>query len=173
PTTVPFPSRRSWLFAGQLILRVGPHQSHPDKKEFSLLINPSHLKPKPLRSPIPSSEMRTPKSKNRRFRKQRRVLDVQEIELLKKWMEFGKPDRGSNPLSLPPLPRDSKIGRIDANTFSRYAGCEFFSQLPLSKKTKDGLRQAEYIKMTEIQRASLPHSLCGRDILGASKTGSG
>ncbi|GAB4830042.1 hypothetical protein Ancab_019685 [Ancistrocladus abbreviatus] len=27
--------------------------------------------------------------------------------------------------------------------------------------------------MTEIQRASLPHSLCGRDILGASKTGSG
>ncbi|CBI26627.3 unnamed protein product, partial [Vitis vinifera] len=27
--------------------------------------------------------------------------------------------------------------------------------------------------MTEIQRASLPHSLCGRDILGAAKTGSG
>lgn len=27
--------------------------------------------------------------------------------------------------------------------------------------------------MTDIQRASLPHSLCGRDILGAAKTGSG
>ncbi|GAB4830047.1 DEAD-box ATP-dependent RNA helicase 32 [Ancistrocladus abbreviatus] len=117
--------------------------------------------------------MRTPKSKNRRFRKQRRVLEVQQIELLEKWIEFGKADRGSNPLSILPLPKDSKIGRIDANTFSRYARCEFFSQLPLSKKTKDGLRQAEYIKMTEIQRASLPRSLCGRDILGASKTGSG
>ncbi|GAB4830057.1 hypothetical protein Ancab_019698 [Ancistrocladus abbreviatus] len=78
---------------------------------------------------------------------------------------------GFKPFISPAIAKDSKIGRIDANTFSRYAGCEFFSQLPLSKKTKDGLRQAEYIKMTEIQRASLPHSLCGRDILGASKNG--
>jgi superfamily II DNA/RNA helicase len=27
--------------------------------------------------------------------------------------------------------------------------------------------------MTDIQRASLPHALCGRDVLGAAKTGSG
>lgn len=45
--------------------------------------------------------------------------------------------------------------------------------MPVSQKTKDGLKDAKFTKMTEIQRASLPHSLCGRDILGAAKTGSG
>ncbi|KAF2285789.1 hypothetical protein GH714_007795 [Hevea brasiliensis] len=37
----------------------------------------------------------------------------------------------------------------------------------------DGLKKSDYVSMTEIQRASLPHALCGRDILGAAKTGSG
>jgi hypothetical protein len=36
-----------------------------------------------------------------------------------------------------------------------------------------GLKQAQYETMTDIQRASLPHSLCGRDVLGAARTGSG
>lgn len=45
--------------------------------------------------------------------------------------------------------------------------------MPLSQKTKDGLSDSKYTKMTDIQRASLPHSLSGRDILGAAKTGSG
>eukprot|EP00210_Caulerpa_lentillifera_P000194 g189.t1 len=54
-----------------------------------------------------------------------------------------------------------------------YVGFELFSQLPLSQKTKDGLAEAEYIKMTDIQRSALPHGLAGRDILGAAKTGSG
>ncbi|XP_059664803.1 DEAD-box ATP-dependent RNA helicase 32 [Cornus florida] len=115
--------------------------------------------------------MRRPKSKQ--FRKQNRLSEVQEIELLESWTEFGKPDSGSNPLSLPPLPSDAPVGRMDENSFSSYAGCKKFSQLPISQKTKDGLRQSKYIKMTEIQRASLPHALCGRDILGAAKTGSG
>lgn len=37
----------------------------------------------------------------------------------------------------------------------------------------DGLRDAGYVEMTDVQRATLPHALCGRDILGAAKTGSG
>lgn len=115
--------------------------------------------------------MRKPKSG--RFRKQSRLSEVQQIELLQSWIESQKPDSGSNPLSLSPLPTDARIGRVDATTFSRYAGVTEFNQLPISKKTKDGLREAKYKKMTDIQRASLPHSLCGRDVLGAAKTGSG
>ncbi|KAK3014481.1 hypothetical protein RJ639_009384, partial [Escallonia herrerae] len=115
--------------------------------------------------------MKKPKSKNLRI--QKRLSEVQEIQLLESWLESNKPDSGSNPLALPPLPSGAPVGRIDDNTFSRYAGCKKFDQMPLSKKTKDGLKESKFSKMTDIQRASLPHALCGRDILGAAKTGSG
>ncbi|KAI9344517.1 P-loop containing nucleoside triphosphate hydrolase protein [Zopfochytrium polystomum] len=48
-----------------------------------------------------------------------------------------------------------------------------FSQLPLSRNMQSGLKKSSFIDMTEIQKASLPYSLCGRDVLGAAKTGSG
>ncbi|KAK9268616.1 hypothetical protein L1049_000373 [Liquidambar formosana] len=116
--------------------------------------------------------MRKPKSKTSVSRKQKRLSEVQEIQLLESWIDYGKPDSGSNPLSLSQLPADAPVGRV-GNGFSPYAGCTRFDQLPLSQKTKDGLRESKYVEMTDIQRASLPHSLCGRDILGAAKTGSG
>ncbi|XP_061357167.1 DEAD-box ATP-dependent RNA helicase 32-like [Gastrolobium bilobum] len=115
--------------------------------------------------------MRRPKSKD--FRKQQRVSEENEIKLLDSWIQNQLPERGSNPISLPPLPKNAPVGRFDDNTFSRYAGEARFEQLPLSKKTKDGLREVKFVTMTDIQRASLPHALCVRDILGASKTGSG
>ncbi|KAE9449866.1 hypothetical protein C3L33_18237, partial [Rhododendron williamsianum] len=111
--------------------------------------------------------MRPPKS--RESRKQKRLSEVQEIELLESWIQNGRPESGSNPLSLPPPPKDAPVGRIDDGTFSAYAGSQRFDQLPVSQKTKDGLKEAKFTKMTEIQRASLPHSLCGRDILGRRK----
>ena len=115
--------------------------------------------------------MKKPKSKD--FRKQRRLSLIEDIELLKSWIQSQKPDSGTNPMSLPPLPSKSPVGRLDDSSFSRYAGATRFDQLPLSKNTVKGLREAGYVKMTDIQRASLPHSLCERDILGAAKTGSG
>lgn len=36
-----------------------------------------------------------------------------------------------------------------------------------------GLKKAFFVTMTDIQRASLPVSLQGRDVLGAARTGSG
>lgn len=100
--------------------------------------------------------------------------ELQEIELLKLWIESQQPERGSNPMSLPDLPSDAPLGRVGTLTlFSRYAGATRFEQLPISKKTKDALRQSKYVVMTDIQRAALPHALCGRDVRGASKTGSG
>ncbi|KAH6764360.1 RNA helicase family protein [Perilla frutescens var. frutescens] len=115
--------------------------------------------------------MRKPKSKNFKF--QNRLSEVKEIELLESWIDSGRPDSGSNPLSLSPPPKKSPIGKLPDGSFSPYAGADKFFQLPLSKRTKDGLADKKFSSMTDIQRASLPHSLCGRDILGAAKTGSG
>lgn len=48
-----------------------------------------------------------------------------------------------------------------------------FEQLPISMKTKRGLRNGDYEKPTEIQSQSLGLALDGNDVLGAAKTGSG
>ncbi|KAK9814593.1 hypothetical protein WJX72_008381 [[Myrmecia] bisecta] len=54
-----------------------------------------------------------------------------------------------------------------------YAAAKRFDELPISQYTKDGLKEADFVTLTAIQRAALPQALCGRDILGAAKTGSG
>ena len=48
-----------------------------------------------------------------------------------------------------------------------------FKDLPISSKTLQGLNSSKYFNLTPIQRCTLPHTLGGRDLLGASKTGSG
>lgn len=50
---------------------------------------------------------------------------------------------------------------------------ENFNDLPLSERTKIGLKRARYIKPTEIQRQSICLALNNHDVLGAAKTGSG
>ncbi|KAI9184970.1 hypothetical protein LWI28_002976 [Acer negundo] len=114
------------------------------------------------------------KPKGKPDSKKVRIMETEEIELLNSWIDSQKPESGSNPLSFPPLEKKEPIGRVgEGDNFSRYVGATRFDQLPISKRTKTGLKAAGFVKMTEIQRASLPHSLCWRDILGAAKTGSG
>jgi len=48
-----------------------------------------------------------------------------------------------------------------------------FSNLPISKETLKGLKEAEYEIPTEIQKETIGLALLGKDILGAAKTGSG
>ncbi|KAK8953641.1 DEAD-box ATP-dependent RNA helicase 32 [Platanthera guangdongensis] len=105
-------------------------------------------------------------------RKQLRLSESEEIQLLDHWIEAQKPDSGTNPLAIPPPPPDAPVGMKQDGGFTPFSGCKLFRQLPISRKTKEGLTP-KYKEMSEIQRASLPHSLCGRDILGAAKTGSG
>lgn len=45
--------------------------------------------------------------------------------------------------------------------------------MPLSSKTLKGLKENNYIELTDIQRQSIGLALKGNDILGAAKTGSG
>ncbi|KAM3619939.1 uncharacterized protein V6R79_016044 [Siganus canaliculatus] len=48
-----------------------------------------------------------------------------------------------------------------------------FSDFPISKKTLQGLLEAQYRQPTEIQRQTIGLALQGKDVLGAAKTGSG
>ncbi|PVU88733.1 hypothetical protein BB559_005423 [Furculomyces boomerangus] len=48
-----------------------------------------------------------------------------------------------------------------------------FSELPISKKTAEGLSLAKFVETTEIQKKALPLALARKDVMGAAKTGSG
>ena len=48
-----------------------------------------------------------------------------------------------------------------------------FSDLPISQACIKGLNNKNFVKMTEIQRCVIPHALADRDIMAASRTGSG
>ncbi|EMR09624.1 hypothetical protein PNEG_02208 [Pneumocystis murina B123] len=59
------------------------------------------------------------------------------------------------------------------NEFDSSKNIRLFSELPLSKQTAEGLKENHYFKLTTIQKRAIPIALSGRDILGASRTGSG
>ena len=48
-----------------------------------------------------------------------------------------------------------------------------FEELPIARKTLEGLKRANFLELTDIQRKAIPLALAGRDVLGAAKTGSG
>ena len=55
----------------------------------------------------------------------------------------------------------------------RYSAVRQFAELPLSGRTQRALTENGFTRMTDIQRAAIPHALAGRDVLGAARTGSG
>lgn len=87
-------------------------------------------------------------------------VDWQEIQDLLAAIDAGAPEPGSDALQHKP-------------DEGQYAGTHKFAELPLSQYTQRALAEHKFVTMTAIQRATLPHAICGRDILGAAKTGSG
>lgn len=87
--------------------------------------------------------------------------EAAEVLALEQAIRAGQPAPGSNAL----LSNGSEPGS--------YSGVADFDELPLSRHTKGALAKHGYVHLTAVQRAALPHALCGRDILGAAKTGSG
>lgn len=63
----------------------------------------------------------------------------------------------------------TKIEEYDAKT----SKATLFKDLPISEPTLKGLKEASFVKLTKIQKESIPISLKGHDVLGAAKTGSG
>jgi len=94
--------------------------------------------------------------KNQRGRKKKQEAlfkrDIKEIQGLTARIAAETPERGHEA------------------TFSKQ---NLFSELPISGATLEGLTASNFVSMTKVQRAAIPHALAGRDILGAAKTGSG
>ena len=48
-----------------------------------------------------------------------------------------------------------------------------FSDLPISKASVSGLFKSKFVKLTDVQRAAIPHGISGRDTVVCARTGSG
>ncbi|KAJ1017746.1 hypothetical protein NDA16_005065 [Ustilago loliicola] len=83
--------------------------------------------------------------------------------------------RSKNARKLKRQVEDAEITQLEqgANSFVEPPNFKQFAQLPLSDRTRRGLKKAGYTDMTDIQAKSLPLSLKGKDVLGAARTGSG
>ncbi|KAL1527129.1 hypothetical protein AB1Y20_015811 [Prymnesium parvum] len=90
-----------------------------------------------------------------------------EVEELRARVLREAPEPGANPL------RDELAELRVPEERLRYVSAKKFAELPLSRATLGGLARGKWARMTEIQRAAIPHALAGRDVLGAAKTGSG
>ena len=108
------------------------------------------------------------KEKEKEHKKSKTELSMEEIALLSKRILNELPPTGkySTLTELAPDMDESKLELWEKPYLK-------FKDLPISTKTLQGLNSSKYFNLTPIQRCTLPHSLGGRDILGASKTGSG
>ena len=116
------------------------------------------------------SKSKFPKEKNKEKeqKKSKSELALEEITLLSKRILNEIPPTGKYS-TLTEIQEDMDESKLELWE-KPYAK---FKDLPISSKTLQGLNSSKYFNLTPIQRATLPHSLGGRDILGASKTGSG
>ena len=104
----------------------------------------------------------------------RSTAEADEIAAIEAALQEGAPPRGSNPLAAAAAANGSAAeGAAAAGAAAGWAAARRFDDLPISEYSKQGLREAKYVTLTAVQRAALPHALCGRDVLGAAKTGSG
>ncbi|KAK5583882.1 hypothetical protein RB653_005486 [Dictyostelium firmibasis] len=124
-----------------------------------------------------SSQKRIAKLKKIEKQKKPLTLKLGEIKSIEQRLINEAPQRGTNPLaniSSTTTKNDKEKEKEKDNEYKiDYPSATDFKDLPISQLTLKALNESKFLKLTDIQRASLPHTLCGRDILGAAKTGSG
>ena len=108
------------------------------------------------------------KFKQKEKKKSKSELAAEEIDLLNKRILNELPTTGKYSIST-----EEQKGVDDSKLEVWEKPYPKFKDLPLSSKTIQGLNSSKYFNLTPIQRCTLPHTLGGRDVLGASKTGSG
>ena len=108
------------------------------------------------------------KSKKKEKKKSKTELASEEIDLLNKRILNELPPTGKFSTS---TEEQSSVDQSKLEIWEK--AYPKFKDLPISSKTIQGLTSSKYFNLTPIQRATLPHTLGGRDLLGASKTGSG
>ena len=99
--------------------------------------------------------------------KRRDDAEEREVEELRARVLSEAPEPGANPLA-----DDLAELRVPEERL-KYVAAKKFTDLPISRPTLAGLAKGKWQRMTDIQRAAIPHALAGRDVLGAAKTGSG
>eukprot|EP00741_Cyanophora_paradoxa_P012274 tig00020604_g11860.t1 len=111
----------------------------------------------------------------RQVKKQLKDNEGKEIEALEKRIAEESPAPGTTYAARvqPAEDPNEKKGKAKGPAAAAPRIPQTFTDLPLSKRTQQGLKSAGYDKMTDIQRAAIPHALAGRDVLGAARTGSG
>jgi ATP-dependent RNA helicase DDX10/DBP4 len=93
-------------------------------------------------------------------------FEEREVEELHARVINEAPAPGANPLV------DDAELRVPEERL-KYVAAKRFAELPISRSTLAGLSKGKWQRMTDIQRAAIPHARAGRDVLGAAKTGSG
>eukprot|EP00792_Barthelona_sp_PAP020_P005243 TRINITY_DN2564_c0_g1_i1.p1 TRINITY_DN2564_c0_g1~~TRINITY_DN2564_c0_g1_i1.p1 ORF type:complete len:713 (+),score=202.72 TRINITY_DN2564_c0_g1_i1:37-2139(+) len=91
----------------------------------------------------------------------------QLVENLKERIEKETPESGTSILSLPIRRKD-----VDEDDIPQTQPIKF-SQLPISPFTLKGLKEENYKKLTDVQKATIPYSLSGKDVIASAKTGTG
>ncbi len=102
-----------------------------------------------------------------KFNKNKKVDGKPTNKVKKKFKQFRVQPKKS-------VKEDDEINELKSKYESiNVENITLFKDLPLSRKTIEGLKRSRYFKPTVIQREAIGYALQGRDVLGAAVTGSG